>query len=206
MPGLLHLLDWHALGLGQADGRKQRVQHHTAGEEEEHSKLQHSTQFSSSVLSGQHAHSDFPQSCNRQAIPSSIWALCAGLQWHGVWYGKHTCILQSMVLKNCPMMKLAKKLKNTLMPCTERSVMLSTAKQIRTSSAKHNRAHDGLQKSEKGCNALPVQLYGFGAGASHWAPAKAVQGVSHCLNALTLSMQGYVCIPKGLPRRPCSRV
>ena len=34
-------------------------------------------------------------------------------------FGIHTCILQSMVLKNCPMMKLAKKLKNTLMPCTQ---------------------------------------------------------------------------------------
>lgn len=33
--------------------------------------------------------------------------------------GSHTCILQSMVLKNCPMMKLARKLKNTLMPCTQ---------------------------------------------------------------------------------------
>ncbi len=46
--------------------------------------------------------------------------------------------------------------------------------------------------------ALPVQWYGSGAGASHLAPAKAVQGVSHCLNATTICMQGCWCIPKGL--------
>lgn len=79
MPGLLHLLDWNTLGLGQADDRKERVEHHTAGKEQEHSELQHRTPSSSSELSGQHAHTAFPESRTTQGGPGSVWALHACL-------------------------------------------------------------------------------------------------------------------------------
>lgn len=110
-PGLLHLLDWHPLGLGQAEGRKERIQDHTAGKEEEHPILHRGTEGTSEVLLGKHAQAAYKTGSIWQTScrPAKAWVRSAVC----------TCILQSMVLKNCPMMKLARKLKNTLMPCTK---------------------------------------------------------------------------------------
>ena len=102
---------------------------------------------------------------------------------------EHTCILQSMVLKNCPMMKLARKLKNTLMPCTGTAGQKSTANH-QNLSLQHKMAVYGLQDSDGVLQAVTCPVVRVVSGCISLGTCK---GSARCLQ-LTPESLLHVCL------------
>ena len=133
-------------------------------------------------------------------IPGSAWAESVQLEREEDWI--NTCMLQSMVLKNWPMMKLARKLKKTLMPCTAHAdyALQQHAEISKLScSCRIDKTCTEVRKLKTTKLASPVQWYESAGGASHWAPAEAASLLVSCFRhvtyALLVNRQIDPCVP-----------
>jgi len=135
-------------------------------------------------------------------IPGSAWAESVQLEREEDWI--NTCMLQSMVLKNWPMMKLARKLKNTLMPCTAHADYAlqqhARISKVLPCSCDVDKTCTEVRKFLTKELASPVQWYESAVGAFHWAPAEAssllVLCFQHATYALLVKWQIATCVPE----------